>query len=122
MPDVFQRIIRWIRAWGRNAESLIDPLLEALQLLPIDQRPEIKRTKASGAYATTQSSAVVDLRLLSAAQVKLEDLIFARDPFMKDEFVTSDTASRKAVVRRVLADYDSVGDVAHNDINGIWLT
>jgi len=31
------------RAWGQNAESLIDPLLEALRKLPVGQPSEIKR-------------------------------------------------------------------------------
>ena len=36
-----------LRAWGQNAENLIDPLLEALQSLPIGQPPKIMRTKRS---------------------------------------------------------------------------
>jgi internalin A len=31
------------RAWGENAEGLIDPLLEVLRKLPVGQPPEIKR-------------------------------------------------------------------------------
>jgi TIR domain len=93
-----------LRAWGQNAESLIDPLLETLQSLPIGQRPEIKRTKAIALHATVRASASVTVRLVSAlpdivehagskrvdrpAQIKLEDLIFAPDPFMKDFFVS----------------------------------
>ena len=97
------------RAWGQNAERLIDPLLEALQSLPIGQPPEIKRTKASSAHARGLSSAAVTVRLVSASplaqpsevilqggskkvdrptQIKLEDLIFARDPSMKDFFIS----------------------------------
>jgi internalin A len=59
-----------LRAWGKNAESLIDPLLEALESLPICQPPEIKRTKAIRAHAK-----------------KLKDLIFTKDP-MKDFFIS----------------------------------
>jgi TIR domain len=98
-----------LRAWGENAESLIDPLLEALQSLPIGQPPEIKRTKAIGAHAAVLSSASVTARLVSASpvteppdivrqdtlkqvdrptKIKLEDLIFARDPIMKDFFIS----------------------------------
>jgi hypothetical protein len=89
-----------LRAWGENAESLIDPLIEALQSLPIGQPPEVKRTKAIGAHAASQSSASVTVRLVSAlpvarptdivrqdgskqidrpAQKTLQDLIFTRD-------------------------------------------
>jgi internalin A len=88
-----------LRAWGENAERLIDPLLEALESLPMGQRPEIKRTVS--AKAKIQSSASVTVRLVSASpvprppdivdrptQIKLEDLIFAPDPFMKDFFVS----------------------------------
>ena len=32
-----------LRAWGENAENLIDPLLETLRKLPVGQPPEIKR-------------------------------------------------------------------------------
>jgi internalin A len=32
-----------LQAWGENAEGLIDPLLRALQSLPVGQSPEIKR-------------------------------------------------------------------------------
>jgi internalin A len=77
-----------LRAWGENAEGLIDPLLKPLQSLPIGQPPEIKRTKASSAHATTLSSAAVTVRLVSVSPVKLEDLIFAPDPVMKDFFVS----------------------------------
>jgi hypothetical protein len=86
-----------LRAWGENAENLIDPFLEALQSLPIGQPPEIKRTKPIGGV---QSSGEVTVRPVSGivrdglkqvdrpTQIKLEDLIFARDPFMKDFFVS----------------------------------
>ena len=88
-----------LRAWGENAESLIDPLIEVLQSLPIGQPPEVKRTKAIGAHAASQSSASVTVRLVSAlpvaqptdivrqdgskqvdrpAQKTLQDLIFTR--------------------------------------------
>jgi hypothetical protein len=97
------------RAWGENAESLLDPLLEALQTLRVGQPLEIKRTKTISARATIQSSASVTGRLDSASpvarppdivehaspkqldrpsQIKLEDLIFAPDPFMKDFFIS----------------------------------
>jgi TIR domain len=96
-----------LRAWGENAERLIDPLLEALQKLPVRQPPEIRRT--NGVHPTSRSSASVTVRLVSASpvarpphivehagskqldrptQIKLEDLIFAPDPFMKDFFVS----------------------------------
>jgi internalin A len=35
-----------LRAWGENAESLIDLLLEALRELPVGQAPEIELTKS----------------------------------------------------------------------------
>src|SRR6516164_2949187 len=86
-----------LRAWGENAENLIDPFLEALQSLPIGQPPEIKRTKPIGGV---QSSGEVTVRPVSGivrdglkkvdrpTQIKLEDLIFARDPSMKDFFIS----------------------------------
>jgi internalin A len=98
-----------LRAWGENAETLIDPLLEALQTLPVGQPPEIKRTKTISAHAIIRSSASVTVRFVSAssvaqppdivehagskqvdrpAQIKLEDLIFAQDPIMKDFFIS----------------------------------
>jgi hypothetical protein len=98
-----------LRAWGENAENLIDPFLEALQSLPIGQPPEIKRTKAIGAYATSLSSASATIRLVSAppvaqspdivrqdgskqadrpAQKTLQDLNFTKDPIMKDFFIS----------------------------------
>jgi internalin A len=98
-----------LRAWGQNAESLIHPLLEALESMPIGQRPKIKRTKAIALHATVRASASITARLVSAppvaepsetvrqdgskqldrpTQIKLEDLIFARDPIMKDFFVS----------------------------------
>jgi hypothetical protein len=96
-----------LRAWGENAENLIDPFLEALQSLPSGQPPEIKRTKAIA--ATVQSSASVTVRLVSAlplaqpsdvirqdgskqvdrpAQKTIQDLIFTKDPIMKDFFIS----------------------------------
>jgi internalin A len=89
-----------LRAWGDNAESLIDPLLETLQKLPIGQPPEIKRTKAIGAHATSLSSVSLvaqpsdivpqdgSKQVDRPTQIKLEDLMFARDPFMKDFFIS----------------------------------
>jgi internalin A len=93
-----------LRAWGENAETLLDPLLEALQKLPVGQPPEIKRTKAVSAHATSLSSTLLTVSTSSLArppdiveyakqvdrptQIKLEDLIFAPDPFMKDFFVS----------------------------------
>jgi hypothetical protein len=91
-----------LRAWGENAESLINPLLEALQSLPIGQRPEIKSTKPiSGVHAPVRSSGAATVRLVSGivqhdgskqlerpTQIKLEDLIFAQDPVMKDFFIS----------------------------------
>jgi hypothetical protein len=94
---------------GENAESLIDPLLEALQTLPIGQPPEIKRTKTVSAKALIRSSASMTVRIVSASpvaqqpdivelagskpvdrptQIELEDLILARDPIMKDFFIS----------------------------------
>ncbi len=58
-----------LRAWGENAESLIDPLLEALQSLPIGQPPEIKRTKTFSAKAKIRASASVTVRPFSASPV-----------------------------------------------------
>ena len=58
-----------LRAWGENAESLIDPLLEALQRLPVGQPPEIKRTKAIAFHATARASASITVRLVSASPV-----------------------------------------------------
>jgi TIR domain len=50
-----------LRAWGENAESLIDPMLEALQKLPVGQPPEIKRIiegkVAISSYAMVESGA-----------------------------------------------------------------
>jgi internalin A len=83
-----------LRAWGENAEKLIDPFLEALQSLPIGQPPEIKRTKAIGAHATSLSSGAVTVGLVSASPVKLEDLIFASDPVMKDFFISYTKADK----------------------------
>jgi internalin A len=56
-----------LRAWGKNAETLIDPLLEALQSLPVGQPPEIKRTKAIALHATARASASITVRLASAS-------------------------------------------------------
>jgi hypothetical protein len=39
-----------LRAWGENAESLIDPLLEALRKLPVGQAPMIEQTKRIRAH------------------------------------------------------------------------
>jgi GTPase SAR1 family protein/pimeloyl-ACP methyl ester carboxylesterase len=90
-----------LRAWGENAETLIDPLLETLQKLPVGQSPEIKRTKTIALRGTARASASITARLHSGppvagpseivrqdtskqldrpTQIKLEDLIFARDP------------------------------------------
>jgi hypothetical protein len=98
-----------LSAWGENAETLLDPLLEALKSLPIGQPPEIKRTKAIALHGTVRASASITARLYSgppvaepseivrqdtskqidrSTQIKLEDLIFAPDPFMKDFFVS----------------------------------
>ncbi len=75
-----------LRAWGENAESLIDPLLETLQSLPVSQPPEIKRTKAIALHGTVRASASIKARLVSASPV--EDLIFARGPILKDFFIS----------------------------------
>jgi hypothetical protein len=96
-----------LRAWGENAERLIDPLLVTLQKLPIGQPPEINRTIAL--HGTARASASITARLYSdppvaepfeivrqdtskqldrPTQIKLEDLIFAPDPFTKDFFVS----------------------------------
>jgi hypothetical protein len=104
-----------LRAWGGNAETLLDPLLESLQKLPVGQPPDIKRTKTVGAHGRILSSASVTVRLVSASpvaqqpdilehagsqqidrstQIKLEDLIFALDPFMKDFFVSYTKADK----------------------------
>jgi internalin A len=107
-----------LRAWGANADRLMDPLLEALRKLPVGRPPEIKLIKTIGAQALVRSSASVTVRLLSAspfaqppdivehtgskhvdkpAQIKLEDLIFARDPIMKENhFFISYTKADKA--------------------------
>jgi internalin A len=98
-----------LRAWGKNAETLLNPLLEGLQKLPIGQPPEIKRTKAVSAKAIIRSSASVSVRLIPTSpvarppdtnedvslkqvdrptQIRLQDLIFARDPIMKDFFIS----------------------------------
>src|ERR1700726_1682479 len=90
---------------GKLDRSVLDPLRK----LPVGRSPEIKRTKAIGAHATSRSSASVTIRLVSAppvaepfeivrhagskqldrpTQIKLEDLIFARDPIMKDFFIS----------------------------------
>jgi internalin A len=84
------------RAWGQNAESLIDPLLAALQSLPIGQPPKIKRTISgevkieATASVTTRFVSTLPVPDLSGVttQKKLEDLIFAQDPLMKDFFVS----------------------------------
>jgi hypothetical protein len=36
------------RAWGESTESLMDPLLEALQKLPLGHAPKIQRTYRPG--------------------------------------------------------------------------
>ena len=56
-------IIRF-RAWGKNAEGLIDPLLDALQSLPVGQSPDIKQTRTFRAHARISSSASVETRLV----------------------------------------------------------
>jgi hypothetical protein len=97
------------RAWGESAESLMDPLLEALQKLPLGHAPKIQRIYRPGAHAASRSSASMTVRLVSVSPVvqqpdivehasskqidrstliKIEDLIFAPDPFMKDFFVS----------------------------------
>ena len=48
-----------LRAWGENAEGLIDPLLEALRRLPVGQAPKIEQTKSFRVHAVSSSSASV---------------------------------------------------------------
>jgi hypothetical protein len=97
------------RAWGENAESLMDPLLEALQKLPLGHAPEIQRIYRPGAHAASRSPASTTIRLVStppvaqppdivrqegskqvdrSARKTLQDLIFTKDPIMKDFFIS----------------------------------
>ena len=48
-----------LRAWGENAESLIDLVLEALRKLPVGQAPKIEQTKRFRVHAFVSSSASV---------------------------------------------------------------
>jgi internalin A len=52
------------RAWGENAERLIDPLLEELRKLPVGQPPKIEQTKRICVQAFVSSSASVVPRLV----------------------------------------------------------
>jgi internalin A len=61
-------IIR-LRAWGENAESLIDLLLEALRKLPVGQVPKIEQTKTFRAHTISLSSAPVVRRLAPTSPV-----------------------------------------------------
>jgi internalin A len=53
-----------LRAWGENAEGLIDPLLEALRGLPVGQAPKIEQTRRSHVHAVSSFSASVVPRLV----------------------------------------------------------
>jgi internalin A len=53
-----------LRAWGENAEGLIDPLLEALRRLPVGQALKIEQTKRPRVDAVSSSSASVVPRLV----------------------------------------------------------
>jgi hypothetical protein len=53
-----------LRAWGQNAESLIDLLLDPLRKLPIGQAPKIEQTKRIRVQAFVSSSASVVPRLV----------------------------------------------------------
>jgi internalin A len=56
-----------LRAWGENAEGLIDPLLEALRRLPVGQAPKIEQTKRFRLHAASRSSASVVPRLVRSS-------------------------------------------------------
>jgi internalin A len=60
------------RAWGANAESLIDLVLEELRKLPVGQPPEIKRTR----YATVDIKAGpgVSLHALEPGARRMDNL------------------------------------------------
>ena len=45
-----------LRAWGENAESLIDLVLDPLRKLPVGQPPEIEQTKRFPIHAVSSSS------------------------------------------------------------------
>jgi hypothetical protein len=51
-----------LRAWGENAETLLDPLLEALKSLPVGQPPEVNRTIALRGTARASAVRELDLR------------------------------------------------------------
>jgi internalin A len=53
-----------LRAWGENAESLIDLVLDALRKLPVGQAPKIEQTKRFRVHARSSSSASVVPRLV----------------------------------------------------------
>ena len=65
-------IIRF-RAWGENAENLLNPLLDALQRLPVGQPPEIQRIH--NASAVISSFATVEPRI-----ARLDKLDFPANP------------------------------------------
>jgi hypothetical protein len=63
-----------LRAWGENAESLLDPLLGVLQKLPVGQPPEIKRTKT--ASPVTQPPEIVRQNGSKEVDRSAQNLIF----------------------------------------------
>jgi internalin A len=60
-----------LRAWGENAESLIDKLLEALRKLPVGLAPKIEQTKGIRVQAFSHSDAEIGDKADGLSQLQI---------------------------------------------------